>query len=81
MMDLDFSQRQERFEDFCSELENLMNKYGVNLSSTGGVYVYSNSELKEASDFNERIVITSPDASSGDLNTTLCTNQYFRCES
>jgi len=69
MTDLDFEQRQNRYEEFCEELENLMNKYGVKLNVTGGVYVYSNSELEEAKFINEKIFITDVDASSGDLNT------------
>jgi hypothetical protein len=71
MTDLDFQQRQDRLEKFSEKLSLLMTEYGVDLSSTGGVYVYSDEQLAEAKLLNEKIVVDRPDASSGDLETSI----------
>jgi len=71
MTDLDFSQRQARLEQFSEELSTIMTKYGVSLNITGGVYTYSDKELKESLTAGEHIFVYSPDASSGDLATDI----------
>ena len=50
---------QERFELFTKELSELSNKYGIMITSTGGVDIFGDGELAD--------VKYSNDSTSGDL--------------
>jgi len=61
--ELNFLQKQARFENFTYELEKLSKKYGVLIETTGGVNVLSEKYFKSLKE-----VFYSNDSSSGDLS-------------
>jgi len=58
--------REKRFSKFMSELANLCLKYGVDLRSSGGVYILSDDEMKKIDK-----VTYSDDYTSGDLKVDI----------
>ena len=61
---------EERYNMFCSELENLMTKYGVAIDSTGGIWIANTDQHKTM----KKIIVNDVDHTSGDLYTKVIEN-------
>lgn len=61
-MDIDYKERNSRFNNFIDELEILSKKYGVFINSTGGVNIWNKEEIEDID-----TVEYSNDPTSGDL--------------
>lgn len=61
-MNIDYKERDKRFNNFIEELELLSKKYGVFINSTGGVNIWNKEDIKDID-----VVEYSNDPTSGDL--------------
>lgn len=62
-MNINYKDREKRFNDFTIELGELSKKYGIMINSTGGVNIYNKEEISTIKE-----VYYSNDYTSGDLS-------------
>lgn len=70
-MEIDFEERQTRFEEFTKELSYISKKYGVTLNVCGGVTIYNKEYLPHIVS-----VEYDADSSSGDLHSETISNGF-----